>query len=64
MNSTNDTNMTVSGSGTASDPYVYNFHTIPGHVVPFNLHDLFMAFFGLGVIVFLGFHVLKNRKSK
>ena len=27
MNGTNDTNSVVHGSGTASDPYTFNFHT-------------------------------------
>jgi hypothetical protein len=68
MNGTNDTNAIVSGSGTAADPYTYNFHTTSEtFMMP---HFMFYAVLILIVVVLaatggftLGFYFRKRRKK-
>ncbi|HEV7924370.1 MAG TPA: hypothetical protein VGR14_03385 [Verrucomicrobiae bacterium] len=51
MNGTNDTNAIVTGSGTASDPYIFNIHaTSETAMIP---HFMFYAV--LIVVAFLAF---------
>jgi hypothetical protein len=61
----NETNIITNGSGTASDPYTFNFHTTGqsyGHPSGFHAVAIFL---GLGVIVgfLLGFYFGKKQKK-
>jgi hypothetical protein len=59
----NDTNTSVQGSGTASDPYIFNFHTVANGVErPFTFWLIVVCvLIGLGYVVF---RVLKRKQIK
>jgi hypothetical protein len=66
MNGTNDTNMTVSGSGTASDPRTFDFHTTGNtYVVPGVFYIIFLTIIASVAIAgfMLGFYFGKRRKN-
>jgi len=65
MNSANDTNMTVSGSGTASDPKIFHFHATDNqsYETPWMFYAVVIAVLGLATAVgfLLGFCFGKRR---
>jgi hypothetical protein len=66
MSGTNDTNMTVSGSGTASDPYTYNFHeTAQSYGAPWMFFIVAIIVLGLAASIgfLLGFYFGNRRKK-
>jgi ABC-type multidrug transport system permease subunit len=57
--------MTVSGSGTASDPYTYNFHTnAQSYGMPWMFYIMVIIVLGLAATggFLLGFYFGKRRK--
>jgi hypothetical protein len=70
MSPTNDTNITMSGSGTAADPYVYNFHTdarLSAHSYGMHCMFLLIVMIALGSAAaggfLLGFYFGKRRNK-
>ncbi len=61
----NDTNTNVQGSGTASDPYTYNFHeTAQSYGAPWMFYVVAIIVLGFAVAFgfLLGFYFGKRRK--
>jgi ABC-type multidrug transport system permease subunit len=69
MNGTNNTNVVVTGSGTASDPITYNFHTNAqsyghdGTSWMFYIVVIIVLGFPAAVGFLLGFYFGKSRKK-
>ena len=56
-----ETNMTTSGSGTARDPYTFNYHTTAqSRVAP---HWVILLFCVVIVLAVVGFLAMRRRKS-
>ena len=66
MKGTNDTNGAISGTGTASDPYTYNFHedgTSQG--APWIFWSLvMMVFCGVAIVGFLLGLYFRNKRKR
>jgi len=63
MNGTNDTNMTITGSGTAGDPYVYNFHTSAPSVITHH-GGIYWLLIGMAIGLCIRFSLSKIFKRK
>ena len=61
MNSTNDTNIFVSGSGTASDPYTYNYHAT---AISYSGHTQIHIDLAIWVAIFLSLFLIRRWKNK
>ncbi len=64
MNHTNDTNVVVHGSGTAQDPYTFNFHASPMTTSSFTARSSGLLPLGIWVVFFVSLFFWKKLTKK